>query len=861
MSLEFLSPWAFWFLLVIPFIWLIKKIGIANLSNRHLRCVALVRSICILFLVIGIAQPILKVVNHDPSVVFLVDTSSSISPSFISNGLNWINQFKEGGFAKHIEVVMFADTPARQSDLNGFEGADIPDVEKKNIKSLNLSSTNLERAVNFGVSLLDRDSSKRLVLLTDGNETSGNVWRTIGLLKKEKVKVHAMIPKVTNSSDAWIASLATPPAVRDSELFVLTVRVYSPDEAKGEVELLAEGSQIGKKIIALQKGMNDIDFEVKFSGKELVRVIAKLSFPKDPREENNLMESTVWVDSKPQLLFVASKIGVEETFVDTLIENGFSVDRVTGDNLPENVNKLNKYDVIFMSNIAKDSLSDANMSSLMAYVRDYGGGVVFASGENVFGENGYSGTIVEEFLPVEFKARERKKDLALVIAIDRSYSMKGRKIEYAKEASRAALDLLEEQHKFAVVAFDSQPYISVPMRMVRSKRRAEDRISRIKASGQTNIYPALGVVYRLLQREKSVAKHVILLSDGDTHPADFEKLLSRIKQAGIVVSTVTIGKTGDPELMARIADWGGGQNHIALSAEAIPQIFIEETQKALNSTEGEQEYPVKVELEVKAFSGIQFDTVPKITGLVSTKLRDTADILLTTADGEPLLSRWQYGLGKSVSFSSTISGKWAENWVRWDDYAKFWDQILRDTMRNLDTRSTRLRVLRNGKKASAKIVLLDGQGRFRNNLKPVVNVRNSNADDLNAKIPLQQVGPGSYEALITEDLTDRTTLSLLKEGGVGALAASRAGVVTVNSSFPDELRSNPSNFALLGELAGITGGSISPTVDEIFSVDDDLGVSARALMPWMVGLSLLFFLFDIYLRRSPFAWRILGKEE
>ena len=125
------------------------------------------------------------------------------------------------------------------------------------------------------------------------------------------------------------------------------------------------------------------------------------------------------------------------------------------------------------------------------------------------------------------RARERKKDLALVIAIDRSYSMKGRKIEYAKEASRAALELLEEQHKFAVVAFDSQPYISVPMRMVRSKRRAEDRISRIKASGQTNIYPALGVVYRLLDRESSVAKHVILLSDGDTHPADFEKLLRR----------------------------------------------------------------------------------------------------------------------------------------------------------------------------------------------------------------------------------------------------------------------------------------------------------------------------------------------
>ena len=81
--------------------------------------------------------------------------------------------------------------------------------------------------------------------------------------------------------------------------------------------------------------------------------------------------------------------------------------------------------------------------------------------------------------------------------------MNGRKMEYAKEAARAALDLLEEQHLFGVVAFDSQPYIPVPVRMVRSKRRAEDRISRIKASGQTNIYPALGVVYRMLEKEQS----------------------------------------------------------------------------------------------------------------------------------------------------------------------------------------------------------------------------------------------------------------------------------------------------------------------------------------------------------------------
>ena len=88
----------------------------------------------------------------------------------------------------------------------------------------------------------------------------------------------------------------------------------------------------------------------------------------------------------------------------------------------------------------------------------------------MFGEGGYSQSEFEEILPIQFEMRERKKNLALVIAIDRSYSMKGEKIEYAKEAARSALGLLEEQHLMGVVAFDSRPYISVPLKMVRSKK-------------------------------------------------------------------------------------------------------------------------------------------------------------------------------------------------------------------------------------------------------------------------------------------------------------------------------------------------------------------------------------------------------
>ncbi len=626
-----------------------------------------------------------------------------------------------------------------------------------------------------------------------------------------------------------------------------------------DLEIMADGIPLERKKIDLVQGVNNVDFEVAFSTENMIKLTAQLYYPSDILEENNRAESTLWVDQKPRLLLVSSKENDHKNFIEILIERGFTVDHALGGDLSGNADFFDNFDLVFLSNVAKENLSDDSMNALMRYVRDLGGGVVFAAGEKVFGDNGYSGTPIEDFLPAEFKARERKKDLALVIAIDRSYSMKGRKIEYAKEASRAALELLEEQHKFAVVAFDSQPYISVPMRMVRSKRRAEDRISRIKASGQTNIYPALGVVYRLLDRESSVAKHVILLSDGDTHPADFEKLLRRIRDAGIIVSTVTIGKTGDPKLMEKIANWGGGQNYVALSAEAIPQIFIEETQKALKSSDAGEKISTQLAMNVRAFSGIEFNEIPDLSGLISTKLRDTADSLLSTGDGEPLLSRWQYGLGKTVLFSSTASGRWAKNWLGWADYGKFWDQVIRQTMKNPDIRSKRLVLSSRGEKTVAKIVLLNEKGEFRDNLSPVLIVGKEDGTEVE-KLSLQQVGPGYYEVDINEEMSRPALLSLSPEGGVGLSAARFAGVVALNPTFSEELRTLPPNLPLLREIARISGGKLSPEDGDIYSPDDRFGSLAFPLLPWLVGFALLLFFVDIYMRRSPFIWKALGRK-
>ena len=132
-------------------------------------------------------------------------------------------------------------------------------------------------------------------------------------------------------------------------------------------------------------------------------------------------------------------------------------------------------------------------------------------------------------------------------------------MELAKEAAKAALGMLNEQHRFGLVAFDWHTHEIVPLQFVREQGRLADRVDRIEASAQTNFYPALEACLDQLSEVQSEVKHVILVSDGRTYPDEYERLVRRMRQEEITVSTVAIGVESDRELLADIADWGRRQ--------------------------------------------------------------------------------------------------------------------------------------------------------------------------------------------------------------------------------------------------------------------------------------------------------------
>lgn len=854
MAISIQHTWPLLLLLAIPLLWWAARRTRTNLGRRHLAVVTILRSLAVAMLALALMLPQWHAGSDQVAVVYALDISRSVSSSFDS-ALAWIGEADREGKPAQARYLAFADRPVLLENPEQLRNLVVTEGKPRE-GALDQASTNIERALDEALLGLDRDRVKRLVLLTDGNQTEGDVWRVLARLKEANVRVFPIPAKIRDDGDAWLEGIEVPQGLRQGEPVRVTVRAFSPGEARAQVVLRSGNTVLGKRAVRLAAGLNRVSFEIQLSSAGSNTLAAELIAEGDRVPDNNRVQQSGWVAQAPRVLYVEGQPGAARYLRDALAREGIEVRVAAPADIPETAAALASYDAVILSDAPAKAITPAKMLAIESYVRDAGGGLLFAAGENVYGEQGYSGTPVEKVLPVQFRAQEKRKDLALVIALDRSYSMRGRKMELAKEATRAALDLLEEQHQFAVVAFDSQTHISVPMQYVRAKRKAEDQIARIQASGQTNIYPALGIVYRLLQKTDAKAKHVILLSDGDTHPADFEGLLKRMADEKIVVSTVAIGEGADRELLGNIAKWGGGRAYATVSAEAVPQIFVEETQRAARSNLLEDAFKPVVKRRMEAFRGVDFEQAPALKGYVSATARDNAEVFLVSQSGSPVLARWQYGLGKVVVFTSDVKNRWAVNWLDWPGYGKLWAQLTRETMRRDSGEELDFRVSREGGEAVVSLDALTPDGHFRDDLVPRVRV--TGPDGSTVLVELRHSGAGAYRLRVPLARGAAVHFELADSPGLSRLAVSRTGSRRLYYAYPDEYRALPPNLELLRALAEATGGKLAPSIAEVFAQSGDHSRVSRTLWPWLAVLAMLLYLLDIAVRRAPLAWRWLG---
>ncbi len=179
--------------------------------------------------------------------------------------------------------------------------------------------------------------------------------------------------------------------------------------------------------------------------------------------------------------------------------------------------------------------------------------------------------------------------LNLCLVVDRSGSMEGAPLEYAKQACNYVVDLLGPNDVLSIVTFEEVVELLMPPQRVTTKEAIKAGISRLQAGNTTNLYDALAMgLQQILQtQDAGRATRMVVLSDGDPTAGikDFASLVNHagdIKSRGVTMTFLGFGPDYNEELLAAMARKSGGNYAYIPRPELIPEVFRLEVDRMMS---------------------------------------------------------------------------------------------------------------------------------------------------------------------------------------------------------------------------------------------------------------------------------------
>lgn len=847
--------WALGLLALIPYTFYLSKKSLAQLSAWRRWSTFGLRSITILLLTLALAGFELRWEVDRLCVIFGLDVSSSIPESEIQRALDFIEK----------SVASMEETDETALIVFGKEAyVEAPPQIKLEIKRISSvpsqEYTNPEAAVRTALDLFPEAYQKRIVLMTDGNENMGDVLGKAEIAGSVQIDIVPLSTRGADTEEVLMDGLIGPGSVGLGRAFELKAIVKSTVETTATLKFFRDKLYLTQQKVELSADRTNVFRLQQKLDREGAHVYEALIEPlADTMRENNSAKALVTTGGKPKALYVASDETGADYLYETLKRKGMEVVLLTDPSkLPVSLSEMQEYNTVIFDDVPADSLSGAQMRMIESYVHDLGGGFVMIGGQNSFGGGNYHKTPVENVMPVKMLPERKKRSLSIILAIDRSGSMAAPsagyvKLDLAKEAAASVVEFLTDKDQLGVIAFDVEAQEIVRLEKVKSKVEIEDKIATIQAGGGTNIYPALEIAHGRLKDTDTQLKHIILASDGKSLQSDdLYPLVSEMAKDKITVSTIAIGADADREMMQKLAKLGAGRYYETNDAGDLPRIFVKEA-FAASELIVERDFRPVVSEDAEILKGIAPDSLPMLRGYVGTSLKDGASAFITSDTGDPVLAGWQYGLGRTLAFTSDARPKWAVEWLRWEAFSKFWSQAIGWSAA---VSSGEFHVSANivENMGSITVDAMDSNGRFRNFLDFQASV--VGPDLARENIALRQLGPGRYEAAFdaAQMGTYLAHVSEMKDGKV--VSSQNTGAVV---SYSPEYRDMQPNEPLLKSLALATGGRFNPKPAEV-AAHDEAGVwRLQTLWQLLVLVSISLFFMDVALRRISISREQMSK--
>ena len=773
------------------------------------------------------------------TVFFVVDQSHSVGQKSAAAIISHINKACEKMKADdRAGVVVFAGdaslecTPTTQLKLEQMLSV----VER--------DQSDISAGLRLALAAFPQHSKKRVVLMSDGIETKGRAETEAKIARANQVVVDVFPFRSAAANDVLVEKLVLPERLHLDEPFDVRIYVRALHKARAKLRVLVNGALAASRDVSLTQGKNAFALPQTLSGPGAYQFEAVIESADDSRPENDRAYAYAFIQGKPTVLLIDPDPASAGDLVDALKCESVQIEARGTDRVPTVFEDFQAFTAMILSNVPADRLTAKQMNMIESSVRDFGMGLVMIGGDSSFGAGGYLNTPVERALPVSMDVSNKKilPRGALAVILHTCEFPDGN--AWARDIAAAALNVLSPRDLYGVLAYVGGAKWAVPLQEARDKARLRSLIRGVNPGDMPDFDSTLRMAYDALVAADAGLKHVVIISDGDpSQPSP--ALADMLVKAKITISTAVINPHSprDVQLMRDLAAWGRGNFYDVQDPRRLPQIFIKEAITVRKALIFEEPFTPRVQYFTDLLEGIT-PPLPQLKGYVCTTAKDSAQTPLLSQHKDPVLAHWRYGLGKAVAFTSDAKNRWAAAWLAWPNYKKFWNQTLRWVMRNVDDTNFQVSTNAADGKGWLGVDALTEDGRPLNFLKMKATVVSPAFRRL--QVPLEQVGPGRYEAKFPAERVGTYMINLEHRGPKGQAGFQRTGLAI---SYSDEFKSLQSDEGLLGRLKTITRGRMLTPDDSVFKHDLP-GMSAPTpLWPWLLLWAVCLFPADVAVRR------------
>jgi len=851
-------------LLLLPLIWLgLWWTGrfLLGMTPARKRFVLALRGLIATLLVLALAGAQFVRMPSHVCAIFVVDISESVdadardaADKFIADALRHKAPDDLAGIIVFGRQPIVEIAPSDLRRLPPFHAA--PDR----------TATDIASALRLAMGLFPDGFARRIVLLSDGNETDGDSLAVAQVAKSEGIPID-VVPLSTRRvvKEVLVTDVLMPTEAKRGQPFSARVLIDATTDATGVLRVDRDGVPVKEVPVRLTKGKNAVTVSLRVDKEGVHRFRFLLDAAPDADPRNDVGLGMVKVLGKPKVLLAEGNLDPSGALAKALSANGIEVVRVSEGQLPARPEEWQGFEAVLLSDYPAWGMSERQMGLLRRLVADSGVGFGMLGGEKGFLSGGYYGTAVAEVLPVDLDVRQRKiyPAATIVLILDASGSMNcmdqpgdcreagHRKMDAAAHATVATLRMLRPMDRFGVLVSSGTNEWLAPIQSARYREAIAEKLSHrlTPKGGGIFVRTCLQMAGKAMAAEATQSRHIIVLADGndcDEQEGSLE-LARQLRAQGITVTAVSFGKGPATPFLQQLARAGGGNFYVVShTGEELPRLFSADVQMMTRRAIEEGAFIPKVVGDDEVLREVDWSKVPPLLAYNVTSDKPLARTLMRTEKGDPLLAMGQYGLGAVMAWTSDGKAKWAREWVRWKEFGKFWGNLVRSLLRKAPSGRYTLTVQTKGNDAVIELLAFTPDGQPINLLQPEVRISMPSGEG--KTIVLRQEGLGRYIGRFPITETGVYWLAVTERDERGQLRVYGTGFAV---PYPPEYRFTRTNLPLLRRLSELTDGRFNPSPDTVFAMPKTAPQAATEtdIWQWCVVAALMLLLMDIAVRR------------